>query len=162
MAFSEMREEYTELNVPLTSLGYLHAFFCFIYTVLITDFVLLTLHQNSDFPAAPVLDKIASLFYDSFRGNYDLDILEGFWPGPAIIFALASFGFLHFAIARAKPVELEISVINQIIGFFRMVFYVCMTLLVILILIRTAVITYHDFTQPNPREIIWGVGPAKK
>jgi len=157
-----MRNGFPEQNVSPRSLWYLHTFFCFIYIVLLTDLVLLSLHLNGGFPSMPAVDRIASLFYDPFRGNSDLEILEGVWPGPAIIFALASFGFIHFGISKAKPVEPETSLMNRIIVFFRLIFYCCMTLLVILIVIRTAVMTYHDFTQPNQRSVIFGIGPPKK
>jgi hypothetical protein len=158
----EMRDEFSEQNRSPHSLWYLHTFFCFIYIVLLADIVLLSLHQNGGFPSVTPVDRTASLFYDPFMGNFDLDILEGIWPGPAIIFALASFGFIHFGISTAKPVEPETSLMNRIILFFRLIFYCCMTLLVILIVIRTAVMTYHDFTQPNRREVIFGIGPPKK
>lgn len=156
-----MRSESYERNDYPTTIGYLHVFFCFIYIVLVADIVLLSLHQNLDFPAVPMLDKLAALFYEPFSGDYDLDILEAIWPGPAILFALASFGVLHYGITAAKPVEPETSLMNQIIKFFRLVFYVCMTMLVTLILIRTSVMTYHDFTQPNREKIIFGIGRPK-
>jgi hypothetical protein len=158
----EMRDDFPEQHVSPRSLWYLHAFFCFIYILLLMDIVLLSLHQNIGFPSVPVVDRIASLFYDPFRGNFDLDILEGVWPGPSIIFALASFGIIHFGISKARPVEPETSLMNRIIIFFRLIFYCCMTLLVILIVIRTAVMTYHDFTQPNSRGVIIGVPVPKK
>jgi hypothetical protein len=158
----QMIDEFPEHPGPPSSLRYLHTFFCFIYILLLTDIVLLSLHQNSGFPSVPVVDKIAGLFYEPFRGNFELDILEGIWPGPAIIFALASFGLIHFGISKAKPVEPETSLMNRIIIFFRLIFYCCMTLLVILIVIRTAVMTYRDFTEPNRRGVIFGIGPPKK
>lgn len=154
MAMSKMGEGYNGQNTSPISMWYLHAFFSFIYILLLADLVL--------FPSMPMVDKIASLFYEPFRGNSDLDILEGFWPGPAIIFALPSYGLLHFGISTAQPVEPEGSLMNQILNFFRLIFYVCMTLLVILIVIRTAVMTYHDLTQPYPRGGFFGVGPPKK
>src|SRR6185295_9107698 len=129
--------------------GYLHVFFCFVYVVLIANIVVLSAHKSADFPAIPLLDRTARLFYDPFHGRFDVDILEGFWPGPATIFALASYGLLHFGISTAKPVEPEVSVMNSVISFFRLVFYVCMTLLLILIVFRTAIMTYHDLFQPR-------------
>src|SRR5262245_58431490 len=101
---------------PTSSIAYLHVFFCFLYLVLLSNIVVLTLHQNSNFPPMPVLDRVASLFYDPFRGNIDLDILEGIWPGPAIIFALVSFALFHFGISRSRNVDPEGSVMNYVIG----------------------------------------------
>ena len=122
MAMSRMGEEYNGQNTSPIPMWYLHAFFSFIYIVLLADIVLLTLHLNSDLPSVPIVDKIASLFYEPFRGNSDLDIPEGFWPGPAIIFALLSFGLLHFGISTAKPGEPEASLMNHIVSFFRLIF----------------------------------------
>jgi hypothetical protein len=94
-------------------------------------------------------DKLARPLFEPFPGEHGIDFLEGFWDGPAVFFAIISFAILHYAIWSAKPAPGSYFAMNKVIGIFRLVFYLGLTSLVILMVIRTAIMTFHDLTRPR-------------
>jgi len=149
-------------NTAKSSLLFLYVLFVLVYVVLFTDLVVLAGHFESSSVSLLILHRLSRLLYQPFRWRGGIDFLEGAWDGPAIVFALASLGLLHYGITAAISVESSMPLMNKILNIFRLAFYVSLTLLVILIVVRMAVMTYHDITNPHRGEIIFGVSSTKK
>jgi hypothetical protein len=104
----------------------------------------------SDFVCAPFW---AVLYTTSW------DRESGFMSG--VISASVCYGLIHYALANAVPVDSTSSIMNKVLNLFRLVFYIGAILLILMIVIRMAVMTYQDVIDPFPRGIIYSV-PAKK
>ncbi len=134
---------------------YVHILLGVVHLLLILKFVMLIPESSRHSLPDRIADQLALPLYDPFRGTYEEDILEGHWEAPAVIFAMVTFWILHYGIAKAVPAEMDGLMLRRVIDFFRLVFYVSLTLLVMLIVIRTALMLWNDIRRPYRTDRQW-------
>jgi hypothetical protein len=139
-----------------------HYLFAAIYTILVARFALSFFAESSDAWLVIFVKRISSLVYDPFWAVFYItswDRESGFLSG--VIGAGICYPLIHYAIANAAPIDPTKSKMNKVLNLFRLVFYIGAILLILMIVLRMAVMTYQDVAYPFPRGGIYSV-PARK
>ena len=138
--------------------------FGFIYLLLILR-AAVSLHQGSANILSPTRDslivlaikRVAGLIYSPFWLMLGYPTVGG-EVVTTILFALFGYALLHFGMFVKVPADRSTSMMNKILDFCRMLFFLAGTLLILLMVARMGVMLYQDLSFDR---LVIGV-PAKK
>ena len=134
-----MIDEHHEVSVPNKSL---HIGFSSIYLLLISWLFLNVFAQLDEryIGLYRFVNRLSKSFYRPFLGTLVWVDVQ------AVLYAVFSFAFLHFAIIRFRDIQPTSKMLEKIVNIFRFTFFFSATLLALLIVVRLTIDTYRDLT----------------